>query len=229
MDKQYYPTEIEEKWVKLWSERSVRNLDSEDSFSQVIPPPNVTGTLHMGHSFQYAIMDFYTRYHHMSGKDSYWQVGTDHAGIATQMVVENNLSKDNKNRVDLGREKFLEEVWKWKGYSEEKITSQIKRLGSTVDWSQYRFTLDEGFNHSVIKAFVELHRKDKVYRGYRLVNWDPSLKTAVSDLEVTRQEKEGLLWFIKYPIEDSDNFVTCLLYTSPSPRDQRGSRMPSSA
>ena len=135
----------------------------------------------------------------MSGKDSYWQVGTDHAGIATQMVVENNLSKDNKNRVDLGREKFLEEVWKWKGYSEEKITSQIKRLGSTVDWSQYRFTLDKGFNHSVIKAFVELHRKDKVYRGYRLVNWDPSLKTAVSDLEVTRQEKEGLLWFIKYP------------------------------
>ena len=208
MDKQYYPTEIEEKWVKLWSERSVRNLDSKDSFSQVIPPPNVTGTLHMGHSFQYAIMDFYTRYHHMSGKDSYWQVGTDHAGIATQMVVENNLSKDNKNRVDLGREKFLEEVWKWKGYSEEKITSQIKRLGSTVDWSQYRFTLDKGFNHSVIKAFVELHRKDKVYRGYRLVNWDPSLKTAVSDLEVTRQEKEGLLWFIKYPIEDSDNFVT---------------------
>ena len=208
MDKQYYPTEIEEKWVKLWSERSVRNLDSEDSFSQVIPPPNVTGTLHMGHSFQYAIMDFYTRYHHMSGKDSYWQVGTDHAGIATQMVVENNLSKDNKNRVDLGREKFLEEVWKWKGYSEEKITSQIKRLGSTLDWSQYRFTLDKGFNHSVIKAFVELHRKDKVYRGYRLVNWDPSLKTAVSDLEVTRQEKEGLLWFIKYPIEDSDNFVT---------------------
>ena len=208
MDKQYYPTEIEEKWVKVWSERSVRNLDSKDTFSQVIPPPNVTGTLHMGHSFQYAIMDFYTRYHHMSGKDSYWQVGTDHAGIATQMVVENNLSKDNKNRVDLGREKFLEEVWKWKGYSEEKITSQIKRLGSTVDWSQYRFTLDKGFNHSVIKAFVELHRKDKVYRGYRLVNWDPSLKTAVSDLEVTRQEKEGLLWFIKYPIEDSDNFVT---------------------
>ena len=208
MDKQYYPTEIEEKWVKLWSERSVRNLDSKDSFSQVIPPPNVTGTLHMGHSFQYAIMDFYTRYHHMSGKDSYWQVGTDHAGIATQMVVENNLGKDNKSRVDLGREKFLEEVWAWKGYSEEKITSQIKRLGCTVDWSQYRFTLDEGFNHSVIKAFVELHRKDKVYRGYRLVNWDPSLKTAVSDLEVTRQEKEGLLWFIKYPIEDSDNFVT---------------------
>ena len=208
MDKQYYPTEIEEKWVKLWSERSVRNLDSEDSFSQVIPPPNVTGTLHMGHSFQYAIMDFYTRYHHMSGKDSYWQVGTDHAGIATQMGVENNLSKEYKNRVDLGREKFLEEVWKWKGYSEEKITSQIKRLGSTVDWSQYRFTLDKEFNRSVIKAFVELHRKDKVYRGYRLVNWDPSLKTAVSDLEVTRQEKEGLLWFIKYPIEDSDNFVT---------------------
>ena len=208
MDKQYFPTDIEEKWVKIWSERKVANTDSSESFSQVIPPPNVTGTLHMGHSFQYAIMDFYTRYNHMAGKDAYWQVGSDHAGIATQMLVENNLAKKEITRKDLGREKFLEEVWDWKNYSEEKITSQIKRLGSTVDWDKYRFTLDDGFNEAVIKAFVELHRKGKIYRGYRLVNWDPSLKTAVSDLEVVRQEKDGLLWHIKYPIEGTDDFVT---------------------
>ena len=208
MDKTYYPTEIEEKWVKIWSERKVKNEDSKESFSQVIPPPNVTGTLHMGHSFQYAIMDFYTRYNHMSGKDAHWQVGSDHAGIATQMVVENNLAKKEITRNDLGREKFLEEVWSWKNYSEEKITSQIKRLGSTVDWDKYRFTLDDGFNEAVIKAFVELHRKNKIYRGYRLVNWDPALKTAVSDLEVVRQEKDGLLWHIQYPIENSNNHVT---------------------
>lgn len=208
MDKQYFPTDIEEKWVKIWSERKVANTESSESFSQVIPPPNVTGTLHMGHSFQYAIMDFYTRYNHMAGKDAYWQVGSDHAGIATQMLVENNLAKEEITRKDLGREKFLEEVWDWKNYSEEKITSQIKRLGSTVDWDKYRFTLDDGFNEAVIKAFVELHRKGKIYRGYRLVNWDPSLKTAVSDLEVVRQEKDGLLWHIKYPIEGTDDFVT---------------------
>jgi valyl-tRNA synthetase len=208
MDKTYYPTEIEEKWVKIWSERKVKNEDSQESFSQVIPPPNVTGTLHMGHSFQYAIMDFYTRYNHMSGKDAHWQVGSDHAGIATQMVVENNLAKKEITRNDLGREKFLEEVWSWKNYSEEKITSQIKRLGSTVDWDKYRFTLDEGFNEAVIKAFVELHRKNKIYRGYRLVNWDPALKTAVSDLEVVRQEKDGLLWHIQYPIENSNDYIT---------------------
>ena len=208
MDKQYFPTDIEEKWVKIWSERKLANTESSESFSQVIPPPNVTGTLHMGHSFQYAIMDFYTRYNHMAGKDAYWQVGSDHAGIATQMLVENNLAKKDITRKDLGREKFLEEVWDWKNYSEEKITSQIKRLGSTVDWEKYRFTLDDGFNEAVIKAFVELHRKGKIYRGYRLVNWDPSLKTAVSDLEVVRQEKDGLLWHIKYPIEGTNDFVT---------------------
>ena len=207
MDKQYYPVEIEEKWSKIWSEKVLSNKDSEASFSQVIPPPNVTGTLHMGHSFQYAIMDFYTRYHHMSGKDAHWQVGADHAGIATQMVVENNLVKKDVTRKELGREKFLEEVWSWKDYSEEKITSQIKRLGCSVDWNKYRFTLDDGCNDAVIKAFVELHRRNKIYRGYRLVNWDPSLKTAVSDLEVVRQEKDGLLWHIKYPIENTEDFL----------------------
>ena len=208
MDKRYNPTEVEEKWVEIWSNEVVSNKSSKESFSQVIPPPNVTGTLHMGHSFQYAIMDFYTRYNHMSGKKAHWQVGTDHAGIATQMVVENNLSKKNIDRKDLGREKFLQEVWKWKNFSEDKIQSQIKRLGSTVDWNKYRFTLDDKFSKAVNKAFVDLYRNKKIYRGYRLVNWDPSLKTAVSDLEVVRQEKKGTIWYIKYPIDSSDKFIT---------------------
>ena len=208
MDKRYNPTEVEEKWVEIWSNEVVSNESSKKSFSQVIPPPNVTGTLHMGHSFQYAIMDFYTRYNHMSGKKAHWQVGTDHAGIATQMVVENNLSKKNIDRKDLGREKFLQEVWKWKDFSEDKIQSQIKRLGSTVDWNKYRFTLDDKFSKAVNKAFVDLYRNKKIYRGYRLVNWDPSLKTAVSDLEVVRQEKKGTIWYIKYPIDSSDKFIT---------------------
>ena len=208
MDKRYNPTEVEEKWVEIWSNEVVSNKSSKESFSQVIPPPNVTGTLHMGHSFQYAIMDFYTRYNHMSGKKAHWQVGTDHAGIATQMVVENNLSKKNIDRKDLGSEKFLQEVWKWKDFSEDKIQSQIKRLGSTVDWNKYRFTLDDKFSKAVNKAFVDLYRNKKIYRGYRLVNWDPSLKTAVSDLEVVRQEKKGTIWYIKYPIDSSDKFIT---------------------
>ena len=204
MEAKYSPIQIEEKWSKVWADRELARPGSENHFSQIIPPPNVTGTLHMGHSFQYAIMDFYTRYHHMRGTDSYWQVGTDHAGIATQMVVENNLLNEGKSKDDLGREKFLDEVWKWKEYSEGKISSQMKRLGITVEWDKYRFTYDDDFCAGVNKAFVELYRKEKIYRGYRLVNWDPSLRTAVSDLEVVRQEKDGLLWHISYPLADSD-------------------------
>ena len=208
MDKRYNPTEVEEKWVDIWSKEILTNKDAKETFSQVIPPPNVTGTLHMGHSFQYAIMDFYTRYNHMSGKKAHWQVGSDHAGIATQLVVENNLAKESIDRKDIGREKFIDEVWKWKDFSENKIQSQIKRLGCSVDWNKYRFTFDEEFTQAVNKAFIDLYRKDKIYRGYRLVNWDPSLKTAVSDLEVVRQEKKGLIWHINYPIEDSNDYIT---------------------
>ena len=208
MEAKYFPIQIEEKWSKIWADKELARPDSEDYFSQIIPPPNVTGTLHMGHSFQYAIMDFYTRYHHMNQKSSYWQVGTDHAGIATQMVVENNLRNQGKSKDDYGRDKFVDEVWKWKEFSEDKITSQMKRLGITVDWDKYRFTLDDKYYQGVIKAFVELYRKDKIYRGYRLVNWDPALKTAVSDLEVVRQEKDGLIWHIAYPIADSDESLT---------------------
>ena len=207
MEAQYSPIQIEEKWSKIWADRELEKPGSADHFSQIIPPPNVTGTLHMGHSFQYAIMDFYTRYHHMNGTDSYWQVGTDHAGIATQMVVENNLLNEGKSKDDLGREKFLEEVWKWKDYSEGEISAQMKRLGITVEWDKYRFTYDDDFCKGVNKAFVELYRKKKIYRGYRLVNWDPSLKTAVSDLEVVRQEKDGVLWHISYPLADSDEVL----------------------
>ncbi len=208
MDKRYEPLIIEEKWSELWAKNSLGKNKSSLTFSQVIPPPNVTGTLHMGHSFQYSIMDFYTRYNHLNGVNTHWQMGTDHAGIATQLVVENNLSRENIDKNDLGREDFIKKVWEWKKFSENKITGQIKRLGSSVDWSNYRFTLDEDFNEAVLKAFVELYRKDKIYRGYRLVNWDPSLKTAVSDLEVVRQEKKGLIWHIKYPIVGSSDFVT---------------------
>ena len=208
MEAKYFPIQIEEKWSKVWADRELAKPESENFFSQIIPPPNVTGTLHMGHSFQYAIMDFYIRYHHMNGTDAYWQVGTDHAGIATQMVVENNLRNEGKTKDDLGREPFVEEVWKWKDYSEGKITSQMKRLGITVEWDKYRFTLDDDYYQGVIKAFVELYRKDKIYRGYRLVNWDPALKTAVSDLEVVRQEKDGLIWHISYPIADSNDVLT---------------------
>ena len=208
MDKRYNPIEVEEKWVDIWSKEILTNKDAKETFSQVIPPPNVTGTLHMGHSFQYAIMDFYTRYNHMSGKKTHWQVGSDHAGIATQLVVENNLAKESIDRKDIGREKFIDEVWKWKDFSENKIQSQIKRLGCSVDWNKYRFTFDERFTKAVNKAFIDLYRKDKIYRGYRLVNWDPSLKTAVSDLEVIRQDKKGLIWHINYPIEDSNDYIT---------------------
>ena len=208
MDKRYSPLDIEEKWANIWKKNPLPNIKSDSKFSQVIPPPNVTGTLHMGHSFQYAIMDFYTRYNHMRSVKSYWQIGTDHAGIATQLVVENNLVADGIKKEDLGRDKFLEQVWEWKDFSEKQITNQIKRLGCSVNWDKYRFTLDEKFSKAVTKAFVDLFNKDKIYRGYRLVNWDPSLQTAVSDLEVKRQEKEGKIWHIKYPLEnDISNFL----------------------
>ena len=205
MDKKYQPLEIEERLSKHWAETPLSNRKNFSTFAQVIPPPNVTGTLHMGHSFQYAIMDFYSRYNFLNDKNVFWQMGTDHAGIATQLVVENRLLKKGETKETLGREKFLDEVWDWKEKSEANITSQIKRLGCSVDWNQYRFTLDEKFSESVTEAFVKLYRDKKIYRGYRLVNWDPSLQTAVSDLEVVRQEKIGKIWHISYPIEDSSD------------------------
>ena len=209
MDNKFEPKKVEEALYKEWDSSGYFKPSGEGNpFCILIPPPNVTGTLHMGHAFNQTLMDTLMRFKRMDGENTLWQMGTDHAGIATQLVVENNLSRENIDKNDLGREDFIKKVWEWKKFSENKITGQIKRLGSSVDWSNYRFTLDEDFNEAVLKAFVELYRKDKIYRGYRLVNWDPSLKTAVSDLEVVRQEKKGLIWHIKYPIVGSSDFVT---------------------
>ena len=203
MDKQYNPIEVEEKWVKIWSKRKVSNKESKESFSQVIPPPNVTGTLHMGHSFQYAIMDFYTRYNHMSGKKAHWQVGTDHAGIITQLLVEKELEENGISKHDLGRENFLAKVWEWKEKSGDNITNQMKTLGMSCDWSRERFTMDEGLSQAVINVFVSLYENDLIYKGTRMVNWDTKLKSAVSDLEVTSANELGKLWAINYKVGDS--------------------------
>ncbi|MHA3891215.1 valine--tRNA ligase [Acinetobacter sp. GXMZU3951] len=200
----YDPTEIEKKWYKTWEDKGYFKPSGQgDSFCIMIPPPNVTGSLHMGHGFNNAIMDALTRYNRMSGKNTLWQPGTDHAGIATQMVVERQLGAQNISRHDLGREKFIEKIWEWKEQSGGTITRQIRRLGSSVDWSRERFTMDEGLSNAVKEVFVKLHEDGLIYRGKRLVNWDPKLQTALSDLEVESDKEEaGSLWHFKYFFED---------------------------
>ena len=200
----YDPTEIEKKWYQTWEERGYfKPSEKGESFCIMIPPPNVTGNLHMGHGFNNAIMDALTRYNRMSGKNTLWQPGTDHAGIATQMVVERQLGAEGISRHDLGREKFIEKVWEWKEQSGGNITRQIRRLGSSVDWSRERFTMDDGLSNAVKEVFVRLHEDGLIYRGKRLVNWDPKLQTALSDLEVESDKEEaGSLWHFKYFFED---------------------------
>ena len=200
----YDPTEIEKKWYQTWEERGYfKPSQKGESFCIMIPPPNVTGSLHMGHGFNNAIMDALTRYNRMSGKNTLWQPGTDHAGIATQMVVERQLGAQGVSRHDLGREKFIEKVWEWKEQSGGNITRQIRRLGSSVDWSRERFTMDEGLSNAVKEVFVKLHEEGLIYRGKRLVNWDPKLQTALSDLEVeSDKEEQSSLWHFKYFFED---------------------------
>ena len=200
----YDPTEIEKKWYQTWEERGYfKPSEKGESFCIMIPPPNVTGNLHMGHGFNNAIMDALTRYNRMSGKNTLWQPGTDHAGIATQMVVERQLGAQGVSRHDLGREKFIEKVWEWKEQSGGNITNQIRRLGSSVDWSRERFTMDKGLSNAVKEVFVKLHEDGLIYRGKRLVNWDPKLQTALSDLEVeSDKEEQGSLWHFKYFFED---------------------------
>ena len=200
----YDPTEIEKKWYKTWEENGYFQPSRKgDSFCIMIPPPNVTGNLHMGHGFNNAIMDALTRYNRMSGKNTLWQPGTDHAGIATQMVVERQLGAQNISRHDLGREKFIDKIWEWKEQSGGNITNQIRRLGSSVDWSRERFTMDDGLSNAVKEVFVKLHEDGLIYRGKRLVNWDPKLQTALSDLEVeSDKEEQGSLWHFKYFFED---------------------------
>ncbi len=209
MDKSFAPQDIEKRLYAEWERLGAfAPSGTGKPYSIVIPPPNVTGTLHMGHAFQDTIMDALTRYHRMRGFDTLWQPGTDHAGIATQMVVERQLNAEGKSRLDLGREGFVERVWQWKEQSGGLISNQLRRLGASVDWSRDRFTMDPQLSRAVTEVFVRLYREGLIYRGKRLVNWDPKLKTALSDLEVAAQEEQGHLWHLRYPLSDGSGSLT---------------------
>ena len=208
LDKAYDPHGIEQRIYKSWENAGYFKAGGQgDPYCIMIPPPNVTGNLHMGHAFQDLIMDALTRYHRMRGCNTLWQIGTDHAGIATQMVVERQLEAEGKTRHTLGREKFVDRVWQWKAQSGGTITRQLRRMGASVDWSRERFTMDAGLSKAVIEVFVRLHEEGLIYRGKRLVNWDPVLHTAVSDLEVISEEENGRLWHIKYPFSEGKGHV----------------------
>ena len=208
MEKTYNPKEIEARIYESWEDSGYFSPSkSGEPFCIVIPPPNVTGTLHMGHAFQDTIMDIIIRYQRMNGKNTLWQVGTDHAGIATQMVVERQLEKSGTSRQELGREAFEKEVWKWKEESGSTITKQMKRLGASTDWTKEKFTMDENLVRGVTKVFIQLYEEGLIYRGKRLINWDPVLQTALSDLEVATTEEKGSLWHMKYPISDSEDHI----------------------
>ncbi|MEE8365283.1 MAG: valine--tRNA ligase [Gammaproteobacteria bacterium] len=209
MDKTYNPQAIEQTWYQHWEDKGYFKSRGEgDPYCIVIPPPNVTGSLHMGHAFQDTIMDTLIRYHRMKGDNTLWQPGTDHAGIATQMVVERQLSNENKTRHDLGRDAFIERVWKWKHESGGTITQQLRRMGASPDWSRECFTLDDDRSNAVQEVFIRLYDEGLIYRGKRLVNWDPVLHTAVSDLEVISAEESGHLWHMRYPIAGEDGHLT---------------------
>src|SRR5260221_1647261 len=205
MDKTYSPAQIEQHWYAQWELQggfAPRSDGDARASCIMIPPANVTGTLHMGHAFQDTIMDALTGYHRMRGEAALWQPGTDHAGIATQMVVERQLNAEGRRRTDLTREEFLERVWQWKAQSGGMIARQMRRLGASVDWSRDRFTMDESMSRAVTEAFVRLHEQQLIYRGKRLVNWDPVLLTALSDLAVLSVEESGSLWYLRYPLSD---------------------------
>ncbi|QDC43176.1 valine--tRNA ligase [Methylophilus medardicus] len=210
--KSFDPKTIESQWYAFWEGKGFyaagMNPQVQENFCILLPPPNVTGTLHMGHGFNQTIMDALTRYHRMRGDNTLWQPGTDHAGIATQIVVERQLDAQGVSRHDLGREKFLEKVWEWKAYSGGTITQQMRRLGTSPDWSRERFTMDAGLNKVVTETFVRLYHEGLIYRGKRLVNWDVKLGTAVSDLEVVQEEEDGAMWHINYPLADGSGALT---------------------
>ncbi|GLX65293.1 valine--tRNA ligase [Proteus vulgaris] len=206
LDTTYNPAEIEQPLYQHWEKNGYFKANGDttkESFCIVIPPPNVTGSLHMGHAFQQTIMDTMIRYQRMQGKNTLWQSGTDHAGIATQMVVERKIAaEEGKNRHDYGRDAFIDKIWEWKAESGGNISNQMRRLGNSVDWERERFTMDEGLSKAVKEAFVRLHKEDLIYRGKRLVNWDPKLHTAISDLEVENREVKGSMWHLRYPLAD---------------------------
>lgn len=217
LSKSFEPAAIEAKWGPLWEQRGYARAGyrgtgepklDEPSFAIQLPPPNVTGTLHMGHAFNQTIMDSLTRYHRMRGFNTLWVPGTDHAGIATQIVVERQLQEQGTSRHDLGRENFVRKVWEWKEKSGNTITTQMRRMGDSVDWSHEYFTMDEKLSKIVTETFVQLYQQGLIYRGKRLVNWDPELKTAVSDLEVESEEEDGFLWHIRYPLAVGDGHLT---------------------
>ncbi|HEX5306808.1 MAG TPA: valine--tRNA ligase, partial [Dyella sp.] len=213
MEKSFEPAQIESTWYARWEASGVfkpagaADKGQGDPYCILLPPPNVTGTLHMGHAFQQTVMDMLIRYQRMRGMNTLWQVGTDHAGIATQKIVENQLAAEGKTRHDLGREPFVERVWQWKEESGSTITHQMRRLGVAADWSRERFTMDEGLSAAVRKVFVQWYRDGLIYRGNRLVNWDPALGTAVSDLEVDNVERDGSMWSIRYMSTDGAESV----------------------
>ncbi|MFL2830059.1 MAG: valine--tRNA ligase [Candidatus Puniceispirillales bacterium] len=211
MDKRFDSNLIEEKWYKKWLDSGAFSSNSSSTkkpYVIMMPPPNVTGSLHIGHALTFTIQDILIRFHRMQGFDVLWQPGTDHAGIATQMVVERELAKSNITRHSLGREKFVEKVWEWKEKSGGEITNQLKALGTSPDWEKERFTMDEGLSQAVNFVFVKLYKEGLIYRDKRLVNWDPKLFTAISDLEVEQKDMQGKFWYFKYPVEDSNEFLT---------------------
>ncbi|MBF0471654.1 MAG: valine--tRNA ligase [Gammaproteobacteria bacterium] len=213
METRYSPDKIEQRWYQEWEEkgyfspRTTAGSEDQTAYCIMIPPPNVTGSLHMGHAFQDTIMDALIRYHRMKGDNTLWQPGTDHAGIATQMVVERQLLAQGKSRHDLGREPFIERIWEWRNQSGGTITQQLRRMGSSLDWSRERFTMDEGLSAAVREVFISLYDEGLIYRGKRLVNWDPVLHTAVSDLEVVSSEEHGYMWHFRYPIADGSGHL----------------------
>ncbi len=211
MEKTYDPKNLEQRWYQTWEERGYftpsDTADGSDSYCIMIPPPNVTGSLHMGHAFQDTIMDALIRFHRMKGDKTLWQAGSDHAGIATQMVVERLVNAEGKTRHDYGREKFIDKIWEWKEKSGNTITRQLRRMGSSLDWEHERFTMDDGLSDAVKEVFVRLYEEGLIYRGKRLVNWDPVLHTAVSDLEVLSQEENGSMWHMRYPLSNGQGHM----------------------
>ena len=241
MEKTYNPRDIEQRIYQRWEEHGwfapeVAGREGArhtgKSYCIMIPPPNVTGTLHMGHAFQHTLQDALTRLHRMQGDTTLWQSGTDHAGIATQMVVERQLNAAGIHRRDLGRDAFVARVWEWKAQSGDTISRQERRLGNSVDWARDRFTMDEGLSKAVTEVFVRLHEDGLIYRGKRLVNWDPVLHTALSDLEVMSEDEAGSMWHLRYPLEDGSGELivattrpeTMLGDTAVEPGDRGASR-----
>ena len=216
--KTYDPKSIEANWYETWLDSGHFACAPESSatpYTIMMPPPNVTGSLHMGHALTFTLQDLLIRYHRMAGRDALWQPGTDHAGIATQMVVERQLAEKNINRRDLGREGFVEKIWEWKAESGGMIHKQLRRLGASADWQRERFTMDDGLSAAVIKTFVQMHREGLIYRDKRLVNWDPKLMTAISDLEVEQIEQKSSMWHIRYRIEGTENEYISIATTRP--------------